>query len=118
MLIIVATLPLVLILPVHKYIEALSNSTVYVGIALILTGCMLLVSDKMAKGSKTEKNMLFHRCADRRPVPVRCNAARSVALGNDDNCRYRNGSRPQLCREIFASYEHSGGARRNASGAC
>lgn len=59
MLIIVATLPLVLILPVHKYIEALSNSTVYVGIALILTGCMLLVSDKMAKGSKTEKNMLF-----------------------------------------------------------
>lgn len=59
MLIIVATLPLVLVLPVHKYIEALSNSTVYVGIALILTGCMLLVSDKMAKGSKTEKNMLF-----------------------------------------------------------
>ena len=59
MLIVVATLPLVLILPVHKYIEALSNSTVYVGIALILTGCMLLVSDKMAKGSKTEKNMLF-----------------------------------------------------------
>ena len=33
MLIIVATLPLVLILPVHKYIEALSNSTAYVGIA-------------------------------------------------------------------------------------
>lgn len=59
MLIIVATLPLVLILPVHKYIEALSNSTVYVGIALILTGCMLLVSDKMAKGTKTEKNMFF-----------------------------------------------------------
>ncbi len=59
MLIIVATLPLVLILPVHKYIESLSNSTVYVGIALILTGCMLLVADKMAKGTKTEKNMLF-----------------------------------------------------------
>ena len=59
MLIIVATLPLVLILPVHKYIEALSNSTVYVGIALILTGCMLLVADKMSKGTKTEKNMLF-----------------------------------------------------------
>lgn len=59
MLIIVATLPLVLILPVHKYVEALSNSTVYVGIALVLTGCMLLVADKMAKGTKTEKNMLF-----------------------------------------------------------
>ena len=59
MLIIVATLPLVLILPVHKYVETLSNSTVYVGIALVLTGCMLLVADKMAKGTKTEKNMLF-----------------------------------------------------------
>ncbi len=59
MLIIAATLPLVLILPVHKYIEALSNSTVFVGIALVLTGCMLLVSDKMSRGTKTEKNMLF-----------------------------------------------------------
>ena len=59
MLIIVATLPLVLILPVHKYIEALSNSTIYVGIALVLTGCILLVADKIPKGSKTEKNMLF-----------------------------------------------------------
>lgn len=58
MLIVVATLPLVLILPVNKYIEALSNSTVYVGIALILTGCILLVADKMTKGTKTEKNML------------------------------------------------------------
>ncbi len=59
MLIIAATVPLVLILPVHKYIEALSNSTVHVGIALVLTGCILLVADKMPKGSKTEKNMLF-----------------------------------------------------------
>ena len=59
MLIIVAMLPLVLILPVHKYIESLSNSTVYVGIALILTGFILLAADRMPKGSKTEKNMLF-----------------------------------------------------------
>ena len=59
MLIIAATLPLVLILPVHKYIGLLSNSTIFVGGALILTGCMLFVSDKMAKGTKTEKNMLF-----------------------------------------------------------
>lgn len=59
MLIIAATLPLVLILPVHKYIGLLSNSTIFVGGALILTGCILFVSDKMAKGTKTEKNMLF-----------------------------------------------------------
>lgn len=59
LLIIVATLPLVLILPVHKYIEQLSNSTMYVGIALVLTGCILVTADKMKQGSKTEKNMTF-----------------------------------------------------------
>ncbi len=58
-LIVVATLPLVLILPVNDYIGELSQSTVFVGIALILTGFMLLVSDKMTPGTKTEKNMRF-----------------------------------------------------------
>ena len=57
-LIIVATLPLALSLPVNDYIDMLSQSTLFVGIALVLTGFMLLVSDKMEKGSKTEKNML------------------------------------------------------------
>lgn len=57
-LIIVATLPLAIILPVNDYIDMLSQSTLFVGIALVLTGFMLLVSDKMEKGSKTEKNML------------------------------------------------------------
>ena len=58
-LIVVATLPLVLILPINDYIGELSQSTVFVGIALILTGFMLLVSDKMTPGKKTEKNMRF-----------------------------------------------------------
>lgn len=59
LLIVTATLPLVLILPINDYIGELSQSTVFVGIALILTGFMLLVSDKMTPGSKTEKNMRF-----------------------------------------------------------
>mgnify|MGYP004716465853 FL=1 len=58
-LIVAATLPLVLILPINDYIGELSQSTVFVGIALILTGFMLLVSDKMIPGTKTEKNMRF-----------------------------------------------------------
>lgn len=58
-LIVAATLPLVLVLPVNDYIGELSQSTVFVGIALILTGFMLLVSDKMTPGVKTEKNMRF-----------------------------------------------------------
>ena len=59
LLIVTATLPLVLILPINDYIGELSQSTVFVGIALILTGFILLVSDKMTPGSKTEKNMRF-----------------------------------------------------------
>ena len=58
-LIAASTLPLVLILPINDYIGELSQSTVFVGIALILTGFMLLVSDKMTPGTKTEKNMRF-----------------------------------------------------------
>ena len=58
-LIVAATLPLVLILPINDYIGELSQSTVFVGIAPILTGFMLLVSDKMTAGTKTEKNMRF-----------------------------------------------------------
>ncbi len=59
LLIVAASVPLVLLLPVNDYIDLLSQSTMFVGIALILTGCILLVSDKMTQGNKTEKNMGF-----------------------------------------------------------
>ena len=52
-----ATLPLGLILPIHKDIEKLYDSTVFIGIALVLTGAMLWVSDRMPRGKKREKNM-------------------------------------------------------------
>ena len=41
----------------HKDIEKLYNSTVFIGIALVLTGAMLWVSDRMPRGKKKEKNM-------------------------------------------------------------
>ena len=53
----VATLPLFLILPVKDQIERLYYSTVFIGIALILTGAMLFVADRMTRGRKTAKNM-------------------------------------------------------------
>lgn len=58
LMIIVATLPLVLVLPVNDYIEQLGNYSFFVGIALVMTGFILFVSDKMSVGKKTEKNML------------------------------------------------------------
>ena len=57
LMIIVATLPLVLILPVNDTLERLYDSTAFIGIALLLTGAMLYISDKMPRGDKTEKNM-------------------------------------------------------------
>lgn len=59
LLICVATLPLVLILPVNDYIELLSGRTFFVGIALILTGFILYVADRMEVGKKNESTMRF-----------------------------------------------------------
>lgn len=52
-----ATLPLLLILPVHKMIETLYYQNVFIGIALVLTGCMLFVADKMKPGTKGATNI-------------------------------------------------------------
>ena len=52
-----ATLPLFLVLPLQDSVEKLYDSTLFIGIALLLTGAMLYVADRMPKGHKTEKNM-------------------------------------------------------------
>ena len=56
-MIIIATLPLALVLPIKNQLERLYGSTIFIGAALILTGTMLFVSDKMRPGTKTESNM-------------------------------------------------------------
>ena len=59
LLICASTLPLVLILPVNDYIDLLSGKTFFVGIALVLTGFILYVADRMEVGKKNENNMRF-----------------------------------------------------------
>ena len=59
LLICVATLPLILILPVNDYIDLLSGKTFFIGIALVLTGFILYVADKMEVGKKNESSMRF-----------------------------------------------------------
>ena len=54
---VMATLPLFLILPIKDMLETLYYHNIFIGIALVLTGCMLYVSDKMTPGKKTERNM-------------------------------------------------------------
>lgn len=59
LLIVVATLPLVLILPINDLLENLYYNSIFIGVMLVLTGCMLFLSDKMQPGSKRETNMSF-----------------------------------------------------------
>ena len=56
-MIVMATLPLLLILPINDMIETLYYNNVFIGVAIILTGCMLYVSDRMKPGKKTERSM-------------------------------------------------------------
>jgi len=57
LLLIVATLPLAIVLPVHSEIETLGAYPWLVGMALIVTGFLLFFSDRMPKGSKTAADM-------------------------------------------------------------
>lgn len=54
-LVVVGTLPLFVILPIKKYIDALYQNTWFIGCALLFTGCLLYVSDRLARGKKTER---------------------------------------------------------------
>ena len=56
LLIIVGTLPLFLVLPFKDRIEAFGNNPVFVSCALLVTGCILFLSDQMARGYKTARN--------------------------------------------------------------
>lgn len=57
MLIVIATLPLVVVLPFNSYVEQLYYNTVFIGAIFLLTGCMLFVSDKLESGKKVARNM-------------------------------------------------------------
>ena len=56
LLVILGTLPLFLILPIKDTVEQLYYNTYFIAFALLATGCLLYLSDRLAKGRKTEKN--------------------------------------------------------------
>ncbi len=56
-MIIMATLPLLIVLPIQDMLETLYYNNIFIGVTLILTGCMLFVCDKMTVGRKTGNTM-------------------------------------------------------------
>ena len=55
LLIILGTLPLFVVRPVKDAVQGLSNSMAFIGAALIVTGVLLFVSDRVKKGRKNER---------------------------------------------------------------
>ena len=53
LLVILGTLPLFLILPIEDLVEGLGTSPAFVSIALLVTGCILFLSDRYGGGKKT-----------------------------------------------------------------
>lgn len=93
MMVILGTLPLFLVLPVESKVEALGGSNLFVGIALLFTGVILFLSDRMARGKKTArtatvKDALLVGCAQAVAVipglsRSGCTISAGMALGFD-----------------------------------
>ena len=56
LLIVVGTLPLFAVLPIRKAVQSLGVNMVFVGAALIVTGFLLFLCDRVRKGRKTERS--------------------------------------------------------------
>lgn len=56
LLVIVGTLPLFVVMLIKDQVEALGSSPVFVSCALLVTGCVLFLSDRMAGGRKTARS--------------------------------------------------------------
>lgn len=55
MMVIVGTLPLFVVLPIEGAVEGLGNSPAVVAVMLLITGCLLFFSDRLARGTKTAR---------------------------------------------------------------
>ncbi|MCL2828954.1 MAG: undecaprenyl-diphosphate phosphatase [Oscillospiraceae bacterium] len=57
LMLIIATLPMVLAIPLQSTVRQLGNRMWFVGLMLLITGGVLFFSDKLARGRRGEKNM-------------------------------------------------------------
>ena len=57
LMIVMGTLPLFLVLPLNERLNGLYDRNIFIGVMLILTGCLLYVADKMTPGKKSERSM-------------------------------------------------------------
>ena len=86
-MIVLATIPLFLILPIKDMLERLYYNNFFIGVALVLTGCTLYVSDKMKEGGKTVGGMsvwdalIIGLCQSVSAIPGLSRSAVSITAG-------------------------------------
>ncbi len=87
LMLILATLPLFLVLPVKDYVEGLYTNTFFIAGALLVTGRLLFLSDRFSRGGKDEKSIrisdaLFVGCAQAiAVVPGLSRSGTTIAAG-------------------------------------
>lgn len=57
LMVVVGTVPLFAVVLINDYVKQLYYHSIFIGMMLILTGCMLYVSDKMSAGKKNGRTM-------------------------------------------------------------
>lgn len=57
LMLVISTLPLLLTVPFYGLLDKLQSRSVFIGVQMILTGCMLYVADQFLPGKKDGKNI-------------------------------------------------------------
>ena len=105
-MIIVATLPLFVILPIKDQVESLYSNTIFVGCALLVTGLLLFFSDRMARGKKGAKSATLLDA-----LLVGVGQAVAVVPGGDHHLRRHDaGVPPEVFRAVLLPAVHPRGA--------
>ena len=109
LMIIVATLPLFVILPIKDKVEGLYGNTIFVGCALAVTGCILFFSDRMARGKKAQ--VCHHAgCSAGGRGPGGGGGARPLPVGDHHLGGDDAGVSPAVRGAVFLPAVHPSGA--------
>ena len=87
LMLVLGTLPLFLALPINSRMGVLNGRNIFIGIMLIMTGCILYVSDRMLPGKKTLSGMtvfdalIIGLCQSVATIPGLSRAAVTITAG-------------------------------------
>ena len=87
LMLLLGTLPLFLALPINSRMEILNGRNIFIGVMLIMTGCLLYVSDRMLPGRKNLNSMtvfdalIIGLCQSVATIPGLSRAAVTITAG-------------------------------------